>query len=133
MPGKRKGNRREREAEDLWQQAGYRTYKPQESKYGETDMFGLFDFLAHKRTGRTAWVQVKSNGARGIEEWVVAAREFLGPYDRAYMAVCYDREGWRLVRPTTTGGGHRTVVDEREHGCGMGELVVEYLRGGTNE
>lgn len=128
-----KGKRRERQAAELYKRAGYETFRPQESKWGETDMFGLYDMVAHKPTMRTHWVQVKSNRAAGIRSWCENARRFLGPHSRPLMAVCYDQEGWRVLRPTAPGHPERAftaVVDERDEECEMGELVVEYLQGG---
>jgi len=41
-----KGARRERQAVDLYQRAGMGTYRPATVKFGENDVFGLFDLLA---------------------------------------------------------------------------------------
>jgi len=126
--GKKKGNRRERQLDGHVQKAGYRTYRPQESKWGETDMYGLFDIVAYRPDKPVAWLQSKSNAAVGINEWAEKASAFVGPYSTALMAVCYDREGWRLICPEEDGGGYQTVADGREYvDTVMGSAVVEYF------
>ena len=121
-----KGKRRERQAAELYQEAGYETYRPQESKYGETDMFGLFDMVAVGPV-RSYWVQVKSNRAEGIEAFCedtswLQELELHG----VVMLVCYDNEGWRLIAPRGP-DSHRTLVDERDMDVNMGEGLVAYL------
>lgn len=132
MPGKRKGNRRERECLELYERAGYRCYKPQESQWGETDMFGLFDLVAVRSGSPVDFVQVKSNRATGIEDWAEEAGGLLSDVPaRATFAVCHDRGGWRLIRAYSE-GTYGVHYDGRDH-PGMGEGLVEYLRGGSGE
>jgi len=40
------GKETEQAAVDLYEQAGYETYRPPKAKYGEQDVFGLYDLLA---------------------------------------------------------------------------------------
>ena len=128
MSGKRKGNRRERQAAELYERAGYETYRPQESKYGETDIFGLFDVLAIGPAPEpTHLLQVKSNRATGITAWGEAALAYARDGVRVRMLVCHDRAGWRIIDPVP--GGHRVVLDERERDYQMGDGVVPYLGG----
>lgn len=127
-----KGKRRERECADIFEEAGFRTYRPQESKWGETDIFGLFDILAVPGPGdlgQVRLIQVKSNGARGIESWAHDALAYASHTVRVQFAVCYDREGWRLIDPYDTGTGvdWRTVYDEREDSHAMGGGLTDYL------
>lgn len=139
----KKGKRRESEASKIYEQAGYETYRPQESKWGETDMFGLFDMIAvpgtddnNKRVLRenapVRFVQVKSNRASGIEAWCTeVAERFRGPCVADFV-VCHDREGWRLLSPTLKRNedgtvAHETLIDERELDCEMGSVLVNYL------
>lgn len=144
-----KGKRRERQAAELYERAGYETFRPQESKFGETDMFGLFDILA-LGNGEVRMAQVKSNRAAGLEAWTDEVTERFaenGTHPAGIYAdylVCHDREGWRFIGACDGTGQWEVFVDEREGhdplespwsiGSGtsydMGEGVVEYL-GGT--
>lgn len=127
MSSKAKGARRERQAAELYERAGYETYRPQESKFGETDIFGLFDLLAVPTSGgQPVLTQVKSNVAKGIEEWCEDVDGRFGAGVEFQFLVCHDREGWRIIRPY---GEPVTVLDEREMDVSMGDGVVEYLRG----
>lgn len=124
-----KGKRRERQAADLFEEAGYETFRPQESKWGETDMFGLYDLLA---IGPNLWlVQVKSNRAEGVRDWMLKAQEhqFTSRDIRVGFLICYDNQGWRLLRPAWE-QRYRTDVDERESSCQMGDRIIEYLSDG---
>lgn len=124
----RKGNRRERQAAELYERAGYETYRPQESKYGETDIYGLFDILAVGWAPEpTHLVQVKANRAAGIEDWSEAALAHAAEGVRVRMLVCHDREGWRVLDPVP--GGYQVVCDEREQDCAMGEGLAAFLAG----
>lgn len=124
-----KGKRREREAAELYEQAGYETYRPQESKWGETDIFGLFDVLAIKPGEDSLFAQVKSNRVRGIREWFRDVEDVLGPGPaRVHYLVAHDGEGWRLAQ--RSGDGYEWFVDERDRDVTMGAGVVEYLSDG---
>ena len=130
-----KGKRREREASELYERAGYDTFRPQESKYGETDIFGLFDILAIRPDGAgpTRLVQVKANQPESISGWAADALAYSGTHRVVEMLVAYDGHGgphpkptrWRLIQPMDHGGPMDTedVVDERDGG----DAVVEYL------
>jgi len=130
-----KGTRREREFVNLCKMAGMGTYRPATVQYGENDMMGLFDVLAFSPAHRAIHaVQVKSNGATGIEAWTGHTRLFRQLGMRTFYAVPYDREGWRLILV----GGDSTeirmdVVDERDMSCNMGEGVVQYLENRRRE
>lgn len=125
-----KGKRNEREAAELYEEAGYLTFRPQESKWGETDIFGLFDILAVGEHN-IRFVQVKSNAARGIMDWLEELADLPHP-DNTYAEylVKYDNMGWRLVAPFDNDGelDHRTFVDERDLDVSMGDGIVEYLK-----
>lgn len=123
-----KGKRRERQAAGLYERAGWETFRPQESKYGETDIFGLFDLLAIGSAPEpTHLVQVKSNRAAGINDWSEETLHYAADGVRVRMLVCHDREGWRILDPVP--GGYRTVLDERDRDYQMGDGVVAYLGG----
>ena len=123
-----KGTRREREACDLFEQAGYETYRPATVQYGENDIFGQFDLIAMAPPRETWWVQVKANGARGIEAWAERVCEYFDfrAGQPAYL-VPYDREGWRLIAVGES--GRYDVLDERALDVSMGEGLVAFLRG----
>jgi len=124
-----KGYKREREFADLLKQAGWITYRPATVRYGENDVWGLFDVLALDPRSATlsAW-QVKSNRATGLESW---SRQ-TALWRRAGMltgyAVPYDREGWRLIAVTGPEDWD-DVVDERGRDVDMGNDVVEHFGG----
>jgi len=93
-----KGSRREREAREIYERAGYWVYSPENSKFGDNDLWNLFDLAAvNVRYGQLRFIQVKSNGARGIRKWCHRAKHFNGldsvvtdfvvPYDREGLAV----------------------------------------------
>lgn len=142
MTGRKKGKQNERRAAELYERAGYRPWRPQESKWGETDIYGLFDVMAVPGPGALGKVrlcQVKSNRAQGIEAWCEDACAYASKAVHVEFLVRYDGEPsahtpgprWRLLSPTEDGtGGYRTMVDERKDGTPAdGEGVVEYLRG----
>lgn len=121
-----KGTRREREAVELYHDAGMATYRPATVQYGENDVFGLFDILAFSPNhGRMHAVQVKSNRAAGIRSWSNHTALFRALGFRTFYLVPYDREGWRLIEATSD--GRETLVDERETEGQIGEDVKAYL------
>lgn len=123
---KAKGDRREREARDIYEAAGYTVQPFYGRPYGETDGFGLFDLVATKPRSPPRFVQVKSNQARGIREWTEETQQILPDWHAiADMAVCHDNAGWRLI--TVRDNGYRTVVDERDEDVDMGEHLQLYL------
>ncbi len=121
-----KGTRREQEACEIWENAGFLTYRPATVRFGENDIFGHFDLIAMRSDRQPHYVQVKSNGARGITQWCKDVREYF-PFDcgRVFFAVPYDRSGWRLIEVTED--SRTDVVDERDVDCNMGSEVVNYL------
>lgn len=130
-----KGARRERQAVELYQRAGMAVYRPATVRFGENDMFGLFDLLACSPSHEAVHaVQVKSNGAAGIQAWKRHTRLFRQLGWRTFYLVPYDREGWRLVEcvDTETGGATAvTVTDERDESGLMEDGIVEWLESET--
>lgn len=135
-----KGKRNEREAAEIYEAAGFDTFRPQESKFGETDMFGLFDILAIKPDSHTEtrFVQVKTNRPEGVEAWVEEAYPYAGLGRLVEMVVAYDGHGgphpvpkrWRLIQPEPMGDAVEPEdrVDERNDTVpAEGEGVAEYL------
>lgn len=121
-----KGARRERQAAELFRSAGWAVYRPATVKYGENDVFGLFDLLAISPAhSRVRAVQVKSNGARGIRAYQRQTWLWRRLGWRCHYLVAYDDEGWRYIN--VYDDGWCNVVDERDRDCAMGEAVTEWL------
>jgi len=121
-----KGTRRERQAVQLFKEAGWATYRPATVQFGENDVFGLFDILAvHPDQSRPRAVQVKSNGNRGVTAWQRQTWLFRrSGFATDYLA-CYDNSGWQLT--AVTDNDRRVLVDERGETCAMGQMVTDYL------
>lgn len=124
---KEKGDRNERELEEYYEQAGYKTDKCRGLRWGKTDWFGLFDLMAIKPGEKVRYIQVKSNRAQGINKWASKACR-ITPSEHVTLdfAVKYDYEGWRLIRVAE--GDYETVYDERDHDCKVGEGILEFLQ-----
>ena len=124
-----KGSRREREAVDLWQRAGFATYRPATVRFGENDIFGLFDVLAvSPRHDAVHGVQVKSNRATGIQKWARHTALWRALGWRTFYAVPVDNSGWRILEVPDVMKTAASVVDERDRDCAMGQRVVDWLR-----
>lgn len=141
MSKRRKGKRNERDAQKLYQEAGYETFSPQESKYGETDIFGQFDILAihPDNGGPVRLVQVKSNQPGSMSGWAEESMKYAVKGVVVELLTAYDGHGgpnptpkrWRLVMPVTHGPGIDLLdrVDERnEDTPADGEGIIEYLK-----
>jgi Holliday junction resolvase len=131
---RQKGARREREACELYEAAGYRTERSVKSNAYDTrsDWFNLFDIMAIWPGGHLRFAQVKSNTASGVREWMEQAEGLAPPTVKLDFLVCHDREGWRLLKPAIE-HTYTTVVDERDYTDGeMGDYVAAYLQGVTD-
>lgn len=131
MGSRQKGAKAEREYEDAYQSAGFKTERSVGQRWGRTDWFGLFDVMCVRPDRPIRFAQIKSNEAAGIRKCFEAVDRLL-PADHADVeyAVRHDREGWRLMRPHADGDRltYRTVLDERKLDCNMGEGLVAFLR-----
>ena len=124
---RRKGNRRERQAEQMYQRAGYKTEICRGLRWGRTDWFGLFDVMAIKEGHKVRFAQVKSNQVSDVNGWIAKARRFCDPKHVALdYLVCHDYKGWRFIQESAD--GYETVFDERNEDCDMGEGLTEFLR-----
>jgi Holliday junction resolvase len=122
-----KGTRRERELVELLQKAGMATYRPATVRYGENDMFGLFDVLAVSPSHTNVYaIQVKSNRATGIRKWANHTQLFRNLGWITMYAVPVDNKGWRLI--DCSEDGNVDVVDERDSTSPMGMGVLGYFR-----
>ena len=129
-----KGSRREREAVELYQRAGFATYRPATVRFGENDIFGLFDLLAVSPSHDSVRaVQVKSNQPSGLSGW----RRHTDLWRRlgwvTEYAVPVDNAGWAIYDagkdPVDGRRPARLAFDESETDYDMGDGIVEYLRG----
>lgn len=121
-----KGTRREKAAADVYEAAGYETYRPETTQYGDNDVFNLFDMLAIGHD-ELRMIQVKSNRAVGIHDWLgqVAPFESL-PAVKCDFLVFHDYQGWRLLRPCPA-LNYSVEVDERQSGDSAGDELLAYL------
>lgn len=125
-----KGQRRERQAREIYEQAGYIVQPFYGRAYGETDGFSHFDLVALRDDALVEFVQVKSNRAKGIKNMQHEIGDWF-PFGSAIARylVCHDREGWRLL--SVMPDKHMVVADERDQDCAMGEGITAYLSGET--
>lgn len=123
---KKKGDRREREATNLLEEAGWTVETPNHYRYGNKDFFNLFDFMAFKEGEKPIFGQVKSNGPSGIRSFSEECKEQNVPFDFVQVEywTCYDGAGWRIDKIERE--SYETTIDERDESCNMGELVVEH-------
>lgn len=121
-----KGTRRERQAVDILQEAGYATYRPATVRFGENDVWGLFDVLAIAPHRPLRAVQVKSNTAAGVRAWSRHTRLWRAHGWTTEYWVPVDNRGWRVLRCTGT-EGHETVYDGRESDAAIGKGLVAFL------
>lgn len=126
---KKKGDRRERQAREILEEAGYTVETPNSTPYPQgygVDFFGLFDFMAFRDGDKPLFGQVKSNGFRGIRSFPDDCVDKNVPFD--YVDVeywtCYDGDGWRIAEVTPE--GHTEVYDERDATVNMGEGAIQY-------
>jgi len=127
-----KGARRERQAVEIYRDAGFTAYSPETTQYGENDILGRFDLVAVRPGAKPRFVQVKSNEARGIRALEADLQAWFPlSYAVAQYAVAHDREGWRLI--TVYPDGHETVYDGRTDETNMGDGLRDYLLPPTDE
>ena len=127
-----KGTRREQEACEYMQRAGYATYRPATVQFGENDIFGLFDVLAVAPDLPLRAVQVKSNRAVGRRSWFDHTQLWRAHGFVTELWVCHDHEGWRVIRcdtdPADGGVRHRVVYDGRDSNASMGDTLVQWIK-----
>lgn len=127
MSNRRKGNDRENQARSIYEDAGFAVEKAVDQRWGRSDFWGLFDFMA-TRSDTFRLVQVKSSSASGIREMIEWAAENLPDNVEAEYAVYYKNEGWRLVR-CLEDGSHTTLYDERDDPAVGPNAATEYNLG----
>jgi len=96
------GRGAEKRAKEVYEQAGYEVYLPPLAKYREQDVFGLFDLLCYRR-GALVGVQVKaSRHARGINDWMDAARPYQEHVGGLYVEFLHSHKGGARRTPTSS-------------------------------
>lgn len=115
-----KGRETESSAVDLYERAGFETYRPPYAKFAEQDVFGLWDILAFGHDSLIG-CQVKTNRATPLAEFFresEAYREHVGIVP--HFIVLYEGEGWKLYLPSDPvdadepGADYRVAFDGRE-------------------
>lgn len=120
------GNRRERQARDIYDAAGYAVQPFYGRSYGETDGFGLADFLAIRKSPASVVIAQVKSGYGAIGDWFQHADALLPPTVEAHYLSVFKREGWRLcVRGDDE--AYRVAYDERDADCRMGVGLREWL------
>lgn len=124
-----KGTRNERYAREAYESAGCWTYSPHNSKYGDNDLWNLFD-IASLTIGveqpHIYLTQVKTNVASGVRQWFNDTRPFQrNPGVTVHFAVRIDNEGWKLAE--AVGDGYEWVLDERDMSVNIGEGLSNWL------
>ena len=128
--GKAKGDRRERQAREILEDAGWTVETPNYTRYGNTDFYNAFDLIAMHPNEKVKLVQVKSNTANGIQELADRVQEFVN-FSACSVEywICHDNEGWRVldILPDNIKGNrtYETILDERDRDCNMGEFITE--------
>lgn len=130
-----KGVKNERRADQLLQEAGYDTYRPENASYDDNDLWNLFDVAGRYRDEHLYFLQVKSNIPSGMNEYFDAAYPF-SRMSCVRVGFATRRDGqpgphtaspsWQLAE-AVDGRGYRWVVDERGEECEPGEMVVDHL------
>lgn len=127
-----KGERREREARDVLREMGFRVEKCKNHRFGDNDYFNLFDLMAVHAFEKIKYVQVKSNATDGaLKEIDGEAIDFPLRHCDLEVWICYDAEGWRVLRLRPDKGEAysytwKEVVDGRDHNGNMGEAVIQH-------
>ncbi len=133
---KAKGDRRERQVVNILESIGYTVETPNSTPYPQSygvDFFGLFDIMAFKKGKKPLFIQVKSNGARGIRSFSDECIEIQFPFDFCDVEfwVCYDNEGWRIIEISED--GYDNIYDARDEDKKMDEGAKEFKKKQLNQ
>jgi len=131
--GKAKGDRRERQCREILEACGYRVETPNYTRYGNTDFYNAFDLIAMHPEEKVKLVQVKSNTAKGVQEFADKVQDFVNfRCCSVEYWICHDNEGWRVldILPDNLKGNrsYETAVDGRDSDKNMGEYVEDMYR-----
>jgi len=133
---KKKGDRRERQVEKILEALGYDVEKPNSTPYPQkygVDFFSLFDIIAFKDGEKPLFIQVKSNGARGIRSFSDECKDIQFPFEFCDVEfwVCYDNEGWRIIEISED--GYDNIYDARDEDKKMDEGAKEFKKKQLNQ
>lgn len=122
---KSKGDRREREAVEILEKAGWIVETPNYTRYQNTDYFNLFDLMAFKKGKKPLFIQVKSNRASGIRSFNDECNDMQVPFDTVDVEfwICYDGEGWRVDEINEE--GYESKYDGRDSSKNMKEFLID--------
>lgn len=139
------GSKRETQALNILKRAGYAPYKPATVRFGENDVWGLFDIIAISPHRPLRGIQVKSNRPVGLADWRRHTRLWRAAGWLTEYWVPKDGEGWMVYDagrdPDDGRLAAKRVYDEREDPdvgpyrdtpLNLGDGVVEFLRGESN-
>lgn len=122
---KSKGDRNERYARQILENAGWTVETPNYTRYQNTDFFNLFDLMAFKSGKKPLFIQVRTNRAKGITTFHEKCKEKQFPFKfaDAEFWIRYDSEGWRV--DTITQEGYENKYDERDKNGNIGDCIEE--------
>lgn len=108
-----KGNRIERKAEDRLEDQGYSTARKNNSRYGASDFYNLYDIVAVKTGEPVRFIQVKANSFPNLTEFKQESQSII-PVEHAVVELwCWhDYKGWEIR--VLKDDNWLTVVDERK-------------------
>jgi Holliday junction resolvase len=123
-----KGNRIERKAEDRLEDQGYNTARKNNSRYGASDFYNLYDIVAVKPGEPVKFIQVKANSFPNLTDFKHESKDII-PEEHAEVELwCHhDRVGWEVRRLNRIKKEWVTLVDERDHDCKIGEKLKKVL------
>lgn len=134
-----KGDRRERQVAEVYDTDGGWVYRPENSRYDQNDMWGLFDLgciQALTEPATLTLIQVKSNQSSGVTQWFKDTSPFRAVSGvRVHFVVVHDGQGGHNPIPPACrvavpdSDGYEWVVDERDVECEFGDQLREYLAG----
>ena len=125
-----KGYRREKQAKDLLEETGFKVYRKPNTKYGDNDIYNLFDIVALDKKLNSWYIQVKSNTTAGALKNIKKSLNYPSDYKlNSYFQVwvCKDYKGWRIYYLSNEWEFIR-IVDEPAEDVHTGENVLKYLK-----
>lgn len=130
---KKKGDRRERLAREIFTEAEYAVENPNFSRFGNKDFYNLHDFMAVHQESEIIFVQVKSETASGINQFIKDCSDMFPPeHCKIFYMVYHKNQGWRLIEIDLENESREVIVDERDTTDNMGKNVTEYLQAYIN-
>lgn len=123
---RKKGLRNQRKAVDVYESVGFNAITPNATKFQREDFFGYFDIIAMHPETKPHYVQVKSESARGINDFSDSVMDIVpSEYVRVFYFVYHSYEGWRIIEISDS--EYTTVYDGRDNGKNIGEGAKDFL------